>query len=150
MAGTQQTLQTFLDMKPGYIVAGIIICLVLSQIFKEHVAIMLFGSPDYLIGTGAKARTAKAVIWYFAEDVIILLLASEIRKRYGGTLGYFWVFMVGLAIGKIVDEFLRPYGFSVEELRWILICAYMTLRYYFSTKIANSKLIKWFFALKKE
>lgn len=108
--------------------------MVLCQIFKSDIALLIFDDQHYMIGTGIKQREATSIIWYLCEALLLLALAIGMREGKKGWLDYFWYLMELLAIGKIVDEFLRPCEFTIGELRWIVFSILIVYRLYRQTR----------------
>lgn len=132
-------------MKYANKVALCIIPLVAIQALKLRIVIYLFNDPKVMYGD----RQLISLIWFVCEDLIILLIASDIRKKSTGWLDVFWLFMCSLAVGKCIDEFSSPYAFSIGEVKWWFVSAYFAIRYWLEKSDSKSRFLRFLFGLKK-
>lgn len=103
----------------------IIIWCLLRPVIVAHTPDVVF---TYVKATG-KPYKWPDLVFFLMGDIAMLIVALAFQRLTNLIVA--WVFLA-LAVGKIMDEFVSPFGYWWGEVVWdvaVFACAYVAYRY---------------------
>lgn len=73
------------------------------------------GGDDIIIGRCNPPMTLNIFIWFLCNDISLTFCSFVVAAFFRNTLSYLFVWF---CVGKIIQEFVSPYGYGWFELMW--------------------------------